>query len=324
MKAIRIHTFGDPEVMQLEDIAEPQAGPGQIVVRLHAVGINPVETYIRSGIYPKPPTPFTPGNDGAGVIDAVGPEVDNVAVGDRVYIAGSLSGAYAEKTLCSAKRVYPLPEPATFAQGAAINVPYGTAYQAMFHRGRALPGECVFVHGASGGVGIAAVQLAHAAGLTVMGSAGTERGRDLVLEQGADHVLDHTADGYLDQVLSLTNGRGVDLIMEMLANINLGNDLNVLAQGGRVVIIGNRGPGNQGTATINPRALMGRNADIRGMNLGGASETERFRMHAALVAGLANGTLRPVIGQEFPLAEAAKAHHAVMETRAYGKIVLIP
>jgi NADPH2:quinone reductase len=324
MKAIRIHTFGDPEVMQIEDISEPQAGPGQVVVRLHAIGINPVETYIRSGIYPKPPTPFTPGNDGAGVIDAVGSEVDNVAVGDRVYIAGSLSGAYAEKTLCAANRVYPLPERASFAQGAAINVPYGTAYQAMFHRGHALPGECVFVHGASGGVGIAAVQLAHAAGLTVIGSAGTERGRNLVLEQGANHVLDHTTDGYLDQVLSLTNGRGVDLIMEMLANVNLGNDLNVLAPGGRVVIIGNRGPGNQGTASINPRALMARNADIRGMNLGGASEAERVRMHAAIVAGLANGSLRPVIGQEFPLAEAAKAHHAVMETRAYGKIVLLP
>lgn len=324
MKAIRIHTFGAPEVMQLEEIPDLQPGPGQVVVRLHAVGVNPVETYIRSGIYPKPPTPFTPGHDGAGVIDAVGPEVNNVAIGDRVYIAGSLSGAYAENTLCLATRVYPLPEPASFAQGAAINVPYGTAYQAMFHRGRALPGESVFVHGASGGVGIAAVQLAHAAGLTVIGSAGTERGRHLVLEQGADHVLDHTVDDHLDQVMSLTNERGVNLIMEMLANINLGNDLNVLAHGGRVVIIGNRGPGNQGTVSINPRALMARDADIRAMSLGNASEENRVRMHAAIVAGLANASLRPVIGQEFPLAEAAKAHHAVMETRAYGKIVLIP
>ncbi len=324
MKAIRIHSFGEPEVMQVEEIPDPQPGPGQVVVRVHAVGINPVETYIRSGIYPKPPTPVTLGNDGAGVIDAVGPEVDGVAVGDRVYIIGSLSGTYAEKTLCLATRVHPLPEPASFAQGAAINVPYGTAYQAMFHRGRALPGERVLVHGASGGVGIAAVQLAHAAGLTVIGTAGTERGRSLVLEQGADHVLDHTAEGYLDQILSLTNDRGVDLIMEMLANVNLGNDLNVLAHGGRVVVIGNRGPNNQGTVSINPRAAMARDADILGMNLGNASETERVRMHAAIVAGLANGSLRPVIGQEFPLVEAAKAHHAVIETRAYGKIVLIP
>ena len=205
-----------------------------------------------------------------------------------------------------------------------MNVAYGTAYQALIHRGRALPGETLLVHGASGGVGIAAVQLACAAGMTVIGTAGTERGRHLVREQGAHHVLDHTVDGYLEQVLSLTNGRGADIILEMLANVNLGNDLNVLAFGGRVVVIGNRGPGNQGTVAINPRAAMSRDAAILGMSLGNASDVERVRLHAALVAGLANGTLCPVIGQEFALADAARAHHAVIEARAYGKIVLIP
>ncbi len=324
MKAIRIHTFGEPEVMQLDEVPDPQPGAGQVVVRVHAVGVNPVETYIRSGIYPKPPTPFTPGNDGAGVIEAVGPEVTGIAVGDRVYIAGAASGTYAEKSLCTATNVHPLPTQASYAQGAAMNVPYSTAYQALFHRAKIRPGETIFVHGASGGVGIAAVQLARAAGLTVIGTGGTERGRHLVLEQGAHHVLDHTAEGYLDQALSLTEGRGVDVIAEMLANVNLGNDLNVLAPRGRVVVIGNRGPGNQGTVSINPRAAMGRDAAIMGMSLANATADERVRLHAALVAGLANGTLQPVIGQELPLAEAAKAHHAVIETRAYGKIVLIP
>ncbi len=324
MKAIRIHTFGEPEVMQLEEVPDPQPGPGQVVVRVHAVGVNPVETYIRSGIYPKPPTPYTPGNDGAGVIAAIGPDVKSVAVGDRVYIAGSSSGTYAELSVCSAKRVYPLPEPASFAHGAAINVPYGTAYHALFQRAHGVASESVLVHGASGGVGIAAVQLARAAGMTVIGTAGTERGKKLVLEQGAHHVLDHTASGYLEQVMSLTEGRGVDVILEMLANVNLGNDLNVLARGGRVATIGNRGPGNQGTATISPRAIMSRDASILGIALGNASERELASLHAALSAGLATGALRPVIGQELPLAEAAKAHHAVIESRAYGKIVLIP
>jgi NADPH:quinone reductase len=324
MKAIRIHTFGEPEVMQLEEVPDPQPGPGQVVVRVHAVGVNPVETYIRSGIYPKPPTPYTPGNDAAGVIEAIGPEVNQVAVGDRVYITGSISGTYAEKALCLAARVHPLASQASYAQGAAINVPYGTAYHALIQRARGLPGESVLVHGASGGVGIAAVQLARAAGMTVIGTAGTERGRKLVLEQGAHHVLDHNASGYLEQVLSLTSGRGVDVILEMLANVNLGNDLNVLARGGRVAAIGNRGPGNQGTVSINPRAAMSRDAAILGISLGNASEREVMSMHAALVGGLANGTLRPVIGEEFPLAEAAKAHHAVIESRAYGKMVLIP
>lgn len=324
MKAIRIHTFGDPEVMKLDEVSDPQPGAGQVVVRVHAVGVNPVETYIRSGIYPKPATPYTPGNDGAGVIEAVGPETQGVAVGDRVYIAGSRSGTYAEKTLCDAIHVHPLPERVSYAQGAAMHVPYGTAYQALFHRARPVPGESVFVHGASGGVGIAAVQLARAAGMTVIGTGGTERGRQLVLEQGAHHVLDHTVSGYLEHVLSLTESRGVDIILEMLANVNLGDDLNVLARGGRVVVIGNRGPGNQGTVAINPRAAMSRDAAILGMTLANVSERERVSMHAALVAGLANGTLRPVVGQEFPLAEAAKAHHAVIESRAYGKIVLVP
>lgn len=324
MKAIRIHTFGEPEVMQLEEVPDPQPGPGQVVVRVHAVGVNPVETYVRSGIYPKPPTPFTPGNDGAGVIDTIGAGVKGVAVGDRVYIAGSMSGTYAEKSLCQAGRVHPLPASASFAQGAAIHVPYGTAYQALIHRARPLPGESLLVHGASGGVGIAAVQIACAAGMTVIGTAGTARGRELVLEQGAHHVLDHTAAGYLEQVLRLTDGRGVDVILEMLANVNLGHDLNVLARGGRVVVIGNRGPGNQGTVAINPRAAMQRDAAILGMSLANASEREVVSMHAAFFAGLANGTLRPVIGQEFALADAPKAHHAVIESRAYGKMVLLP
>src|ERR671922_1820625 len=290
MKAIRIHTFGEPEVMQLEDVPDPQPGPGQVVVRVHAAGVNPVETYVRSGIYPKPPTPFTPGNDGAGVVEAVGPEVNQVAVGDRVYIAGSISGTYAEKALCLAASVHPLPPQASYAQGAAINVPYGTAYHALIQRARALPGESVLVHGASGGVGIAAVQLARAAGMTIIGTAGTDRGRKLVLEQGAHHVLDHSAPGYLEEVLNLTANRGVDVILEMLANVNLGHDLDVLAHGGRVAAIGNRGPGNQGTVSINPRAAMSRDAAILGISLGNASEREVASMHAALVGGLTNGT----------------------------------
>ena len=137
MKAIRIHEFGDPEVLQLEEVADLTPGAGQVVVRMHAVGVNPVETYIRSGIYPKPPTPFTPGSDGAGVVEAVGEGVDRVAVGDRVYLAGSLSGTYAEQALCKQEQVHPLGDQASFAQGAAVFVPYATAYQALFHCGHA-------------------------------------------------------------------------------------------------------------------------------------------------------------------------------------------
>ena len=321
MRAIRVREFGGPEVMRLEDVADPKPGRGEVLVRVHAIGVNPVDTYIRTGTYAvKPSLPYTPGLDAAGTVESVGPEASGVAVGDRVYVGGTLSGAYAQFALCKASQVHPLPKGVSFAQGAAVNVPYATAYRALFFlRLRALPGETVLVHGASGGVGVGATQIARAHGMTVIGTAGTERGRRLVAEQGARHVVDHHAPNYLNQIMSVTNGRGVDFILEMLANVNLGKDLSILAKGGRVVVIGSRGK-----VEIDPRMAMTRDAVILGMTIRNTSEQESGSIHAALVAGLENGTLRPVVGQEMPLADATRAHKAVMEPGAYGKIVLIP
>jgi len=322
MKAIRVHEFGEPEVLKLEEIPEPQVGSGQVLIKVHAVGVNPYEAYIRAGAYyaaASRPLPYTPGNDAAGVVEAMGPEVNRVSVGDRVYTSATLSGAYAEKTLCLESQVHPLPPQVSFSQGAGVNVPYSAAYRALFQRGRAVPGEVVLVQGASGGVGVAAVQLARAAGLTVIGTAGTAEGRRLAAEQGAHHVLDHHRQGYLQEALRLTENRGVDVICELLANVNLDRDLEILATGGRVVVIGSRG-----TVTIDPRHIMMREADILGMVVFGATEKELKAIHAALGAGLANGTLKPVVGCKLPLAEAAKAHHDIMEKKAYGMIVLIP
>jgi NADPH2:quinone reductase len=320
MKAIRVHEFGGPEVMRLEEVSDPMPGSDQVVVRVSAAGVNPVDTYIRTGQHAvKPALPYTPGMDAAGVVEAVGMNVRRVSVGDRIYTAGTLSGAYAELALCDASQVYRLPATVTFAQGAAVNVPYATAHRGLFGRAHAQPGETVLVHGATGGVGVAAVQLARAAGLQVIGTGGTEEGRRLVTEQGAHHVLDHHAADYLEQLMKLVEGRGVDVILEMLANVNLGRDLTILARGGRVVVIGNRG-----TVEINPRDAMGRDASILAMSLMNTPPVELHGVHAALVAGLENGTLRPVVGQEMPLAEAARAHEAVVQPGAYGKIVLIP
>jgi NADPH2:quinone reductase len=200
-----------------------------------------------------------------------------------------------------------------------MNIPYGTAYHALFNRAHGEAGETVLVHGASGGVGIGAVQLARARGLTVIGSAGTETGRRLVAEQGAHHVLDHTAAGYLDECVRLTGGRGPDIIMEMLANVNLQKDLGAIAMRGRIVVIGNRG-----TIEINARLAMNKDAAILGMSLNHATPAQVAGIHAALVEGLRNGTLRPVIAQELPLAQAARGHEAVMEAGHHGKIVLVP
>ncbi|HEX5481914.1 MAG TPA: NADPH:quinone reductase [Terriglobia bacterium] len=320
MKAIRIHQFGGPEVMKLEEIPDLQPGPDEVLVRIKAVGINPVDTYVRSGGYAaKPNLPYTPGADAAGVIERIGSDVKRFERGARVYLAGTVTGAYAEQALAKESQAHPLPEKVSFAQGAAVNIPYATAHRALFHRANAQPGEVVLVHGASGGVGIAAVQLARAAGMTVIATAGTDRGRKLVADEGAHHVLDHHAPGYLQQAIALTNGRGIDVILEMLANVNLGHDLTVLARDGRVVVIGSRGP-----VEVNPRDTMSRDASILGMTLMNAPPQELAGIHAALVAGLENGTLRPVVGRELALFAAPQAHQAIMEPGAHGKIVLIP
>ena len=320
MKAIRVHEFGGPEVLKLEDVPDLQAGAGQVVVRVKAAGVNPYDTYMRQGNYAiKPPLPYTPGNDAAGTVDSVGASVAGLAPGDRVYVAGTITGAYAEQTLAEAWQVHRLPPSVTFAQGAGVSVPYATAFRALFHIARAQAGETVLIHGASGGVGVAGVQLARAAGMKVIGTGGTPRGRELAAVQGAHHVLDHRAAGYLDELMKLTGGSGVDVILEMLANVNLAKDLTVLARKGRVVVIGNRG-----NIEINPREIMRRDAAVLGMTLWNASRPELEGIHAAIVAGLENGSLRPIVGNELPLAKAAQAHRAIMEPGAYGKIVLVP
>lgn len=319
MKAIRLHQFGDPSVLKFEETPSPVPGPQDVLVLMKATGVNPVDTYIRAGKYGPRPFPLTLGIDGAGVVEAVGSQVSHVKVGDRVYVDGSVSGTYAEKALCQANQVQRLPDALTFAQGAALGVPYVTAYFALAIRGAMKAGETVLIHGASGGVGTAAIPMAKAAGLRVIATAGTAKGRDHVLAMGADVAIDHTATGYMDHIVQLTNGAGVNLILEMLANVNLAQDLKILAKFGRVVVIGNRG-----TVEIDPRDLMSRNASVLGMSIFNASLLERAQCHEAIAKGIAQGTLKPVIGREMPLAEAAKAHEQVMAPGAYGKIVLIP
>ena len=320
MKAIRVEEFGEPDVMRLVERPDLEIAGKQILVRIHAAGVNPVDTYIRAGTYARrPQLPYTPGSDGAGVVAAVGMGMDTFKVGERVFLSGSISGTYAELAICEPEQVHALPENATFAQGAALGVPYATAHRALFHRGAVRRGETVLVHGASGGVGTAAVQLAHAFEVRVFGTAGSPEGRELVFHLGADLAFDHKDSGYRQAILDATGGRGVDCILEMLANVNLGEDLRLLAPYGRVVVIGSRG-----SVEINPRDAMMRDADIRGMILGNASAPELSAIYRSLGEQLAAGRIRPVIARDFPLASAAEAHRAVMAPNARGKIVVIP
>jgi NADPH2:quinone reductase len=324
MKAIRVHEYGGPAAMKLESVGDPKPGAGEVVVRVRAAGVNPVDAYMITGTYArKPPLPYTPGQDGAGEVQAVGADVKEFKPGDRVYISGvgntvAGAGTYAELALCLPSQLHRLPARASFAQGAALGVPYCTAYRALFQRTNARAGETVLIHGASGGVGIACVELAHVRGLTVIGSGGTDAGLKAVSEHGADFAVNHRTPDYAAEIMRATGGKGVNLIVEMAAHVNLDRDLGLLAKHGRIVVVGNRGK-----TEIDARQAMGRDASILGMTLFNVTEAEFVEIHAGIVAGLENGSLNPVVGREFPLADAARAHEAVMEPGALGKIVLV-
>jgi NADPH:quinone reductase len=320
MKAIRVHQFGGPEVLKLEEIPTPKPSEGQVLVRVRAAGVNPYDTYMRAGTYAiKPPLPYTPGSDASGTVDAVGPGVTKVKPGDRVYTARTLTGAYAEYSLALEEQVQPLPDNISFEQGAGVWVPYGTAYHALHHFAKPRAGETVLVHGASGGVGIASVQISRAIGMTVFGTAGTDEGLKLVKREGAHQAFDHSKAGYQEEIMKASGGQGVDVILEMLANVNLGADLKMLAAQGRTVVIGSRGDVN-----ITPRDLMSRRASVLAFTLWATQPAEVAEIHAGLFAGMENGTLRPVIGKKLPLAEVARAHKEILQPGATGKMVLVP
>jgi NADPH2:quinone reductase len=320
MKAIVVHEFGGPEVLKFEDVPTRRPVAGQVLVRIRAAGVNPYDTYMRNGTYAvNPPLPYTPGSDAAGDVEAIGEGVSKVKPGDRVYTAKTLTGAYAQYALTLESQVHSLPPKVTYAQGAGVYVPYGTAFHALRQITRARAGETLLVHGASGGVGLAAVQIGRAMGMTVLGTAGTEKGLELVKREGAHQAFDHTDSGYRDRILKGTGGVGVDLILEMLANVNLGHDLKLLAPHGRVVVIGSRGD-----VSISPRDLMTRRGSIHAFTMWSVSEVDEKEIHAGLIGGLENNTLRPIVGKELPLAEAPRAHKEILEPGAYGKIVLVP
>lgn len=321
MYAIRVSDFGDPSVMQFTTVDPPElANDHQVMVQIKAAGVNPVDTYIRSGNYSRQPSlPYIPGIDGSGQVVAVGASNRSLKVGDRVYGGWPITGTYAELTLYEGQWVFPLPDTMTYEQGAGIFVPYSTAYRALFHKGMAQPGDTVLIHGATGSVGLAAIQLAVAQGIKVIGTGGSPAGRELAQKQGADLVLDHYQSDYTEAILDATSGRGVDVILEMLANVNLSRDLALVTQSGRIVIIGSRG-----RVEINPREIMGRESMLTGMSLFNTPREELQRIQQHLLAGLSNGSFRPVVHQTLPLSSAAAAHRGLMSTHAQGNWVLLP
>lgn len=318
MKAIVMREFGGPDVLKIEDVPDPKPGAGQVVVRNYAIGVNPVDTYIRAGQYTTLPSlPATPGQDSAGEIEQVGEGVTEFKLGERAYIWGNISGSYAEKTLCEAWQAHPLPEHVSFEQGAAVGTPGGAAWRALFVRGEVKAGETVLIHGATGTVGISAVQMARAAGLIVIGTAGNDQGKQDALAAGAHFAFGH--DDWEQIKACIPEGKGPEVILEMLANKNLASDLKNLAPRGRVVVIGSRGP-----IEIDPRAMLAPELDIRGMSISKISREESVAMGKGLVAALEARVLVPQVGPQFPLADASKAHEAVVSGKTQGKITLKP
>ncbi len=316
MKAIQVCEFGAPEVMKVATLPEPQPDAAQVLVRVAAAGVNPVDVYIRSGQYGRLPSlPYTPGSDGAGMIVALGSGIGgNLQVGQRLWLSGCNTGSYAGFAVCDARDVHPLPTWMSYAQGAALGVPYMTAFRALIQRGGAKPGETVLIHGGTGGTGVAAVQLALSSGLRVFATGGSAAGRAMLAKLGAE-VFDHGTADYWASVRD-TSG-GVDLIVEMLANQNLDRDLEMLAKGGRIVIVGSRG-----RVEINPRHAMIREAEIRGVMASNATWEERAEAVTAIMSGIEKRELSPVVQREFPMSEAPGAHQAVMAPGHCGKVVL--
>lgn len=316
MKAIVVEEYGSEDVLAVSNIDVPSVGSDEVLVEVHAAGINPVDTYIREGSHVSaPPVPFTPGKDGAGMVVEVGSGVDSVKPGQRVYIGGSITGTYAEFCKTKEHQVHPLPDEVSFETGAGVFVPCATAYRALVQKGLATSESSVLIHGASGSVGLAAIQFAKNLGARVIGTASSEKGRLAVSSAGADHVFDHYEDGYLKQIKDELGG--VDIILEMLANVNLVRDFEALSKGGTIVVIGSRGK-----IEFDPRLTMTNEVTIKGMSLFNASQSEMKAIHSAIAEGLNGGYLSPPISSVYELEEAPEAHREVIETPAHGKIVL--
>ena len=320
MKAIIVSSFGDEEVLKYQETETPTPAAGEVRVKIKAAGVNPVETYIRSGHYTAlPALPYTPGNDGSGIVDAVGDGVEHLKKGDRVFVAAALArrntGTYAEYTVCDADAVRYLPQNLSFSEGAALGTPGLAATYALYSKAKIKPGETVFIHGASGGVGSLAVQLARRTGTFVMGTAGDPEGMTLIEKLGAHRAFNHRSPGYLEAVKQETGEHGPDVIIEMVANINLMKDMELLAKYGRVVIVG-----NHGTLEFAPRSAMTKDAVVMGMNIGNMPQEDYIANMYTLSAAMETG-LHTIIGKELPLCQAEQAHRDVGEGKG-GKVVL--
>ncbi len=324
MKAVRIHEYGGPEVLVYEDVPKPHAGEGRVLVRVEAASVNPVDVAVREDRFPTPKQPpKTLGSDGAGVVEAVGPGVIEVVPGDEVFFSGlgvGSEGSYAEYAVIAETQAVTKPTGLSFVEAAALGMVFPAAYYGLVTRGEVREGETVLIQGGAGGVGSAAIQLAKARGARVLTTVSGERARRLVRELGADGVIDFKEQDVAAEVARLTDGRGPDLILELVISENLSADVAMVAKGGRIVCTG-QGPRPEASVPIGPALAKG--VDVRFMNLNNAGRAGIAAIAAEIAALAAEGVVRPVVGETLPLSQARRAHE-LLEGDHVGKVVLLP
>jgi len=323
MKAMVCEAFGGPEVLALRDRPDPAApGAGEIQVKIRARGVQYVDVLMLAGQYQfRPEPPFIPGSEAAGEVVAVGPDVADFAVGDRVMSRHSL-GAFAELGNARAALCDKIPDAMSFESAGVFRGAYTTAYHALLQRGRLAAGEWVLVHGAAGGIGIAAIQVAKLFGAKVIATASTEDKRAACLEEGADHAIDYRG-GFTDAVKTLTGGRGVDIVYDPIGDKVAEESLRCLAWGGRLLILGFLGGG---PTNIRSNYLLIKGIDAIGVRIGGLNEANPALAIAnmkALTELAGQGKLKPRISHRFRLDQAAEALHAVIDRSVIGKAVLV-
>jgi NADPH:quinone reductase-like Zn-dependent oxidoreductase len=343
MRAVVLTGHGGPEVLQVQERPDPAVGPGEVRIDVKAAGINFADTMARVGLYPDAPKPpCVLGYEVSGEVESVGDGVDSVKPGDRV-VAGVRFGGQCELVSVAEDQVLPLPDRLSFEQGAAVPVNYATAYCALILMAGTKPGERVLIHAAAGGVGTAAVQIARHHGAEVFGTASAAK-HDAIRELGVAHAIDYRTQDFEQEVMRLTDGQGVDVVMDATGPTNFRKDYRVLRQGGRLVMYGlseaSAGTGRDvrkliGSLTRMPFAtlpwwkslqMMNENKGVFGLNMlhWWDREGDVTRITGPLVEELEAGELEPVVAESFPFDRAGDAHRLIAERGNIGKVVLVP
>ena len=322
MKAIQVHAFGGPEVMKLEEAKEPAPGPGQVLVRVRAAGVNPVDTTFRSGAHPLSKSlklPWTPGIDAAGEVLSAGPGAEGFRAGDRVF-GSAASGSYAEVAVLNSTRTAKLPANLSFEEGASFPVVLYTAYYAVVCKAAVRPGETLLVHAGAGGVGCMAIQIGKACGARVITTVSSKEKAEFCRRFGADVAINYREEDFAARCLKETGGQGVDAVIEMVASENFDKDCQALRKFGRLVLLG-AGTGKSPAGSVTYPPFYSKDIDVRGMSLFNA-EGVFPDMIRQLDYLLREGKVRAAVGEKLPLAEAPRAHELLMTGEVFGKIVL--